>query len=238
MLTITWGDHEFDLFCQRAVHWRAGGSLIIADPHLGKAAAFRHHGIPVPEGGTRADLARLSSLLDVTRAQRLIILGDFLHARAGRAHEVLSAIAQWRDCHSALKIILVRGNHDKNAGDPPTSLNFSCVDEPFKLDDFQFVHDPATACGFAQSLTFAGHLHPCAILHDLDGSALRAPCFHFSDSLAVLPAFGSFTGMHPVRPRYRKNLLDGTLSHDRIFAVGPHEVVEIRTLRLSRAKRA
>ena len=232
MRSITWGDHEFDLLSQRAVHWRDASALLIADPHFGKAATFRHHGIPVPEGGTRADLDRLTSLLLATGAQRLIILGDFLHAQTGRSPAVLTALAEWRHYHPSLEIILVRGNHDQNAGDPPASLNFTCVDEPFSLDRFHFVHDPAAiaAHGFARQRTFAGHIHPCAILHDIDGSSMRSPCFFLSDSLAVLPAFGSFTGMHPVRPRRRKPDVHGRITRDRIFAIGPDDVIEIKRM--------
>jgi uncharacterized protein len=244
VLTITWGDHELELHCERAVHWRHARTLIIADAHFGKTATFRHHGIPVPEGGTRADLMRLTSLLQRTNSNRLIILGDFLHARAGRSPAVLDAIEQWRKAHGSLEIVLVRGNHDQHAGDPPANLQFRCVDEPFAVDGLHCVHDPAAfaACGVgggdgvggSRPHVFAGHIHPCALLHDIDGSSMRSPCFFFSDSLAVLPAFGSFTGMHPVRPRRRKADARGCISHDRIFAVGPDEVIEIKRMKLAR----
>ena len=46
---------------------------------------------------------------------------------------------------------------------------------------------------------------------------MRAPCFHFGPRVAVLPAFGAFTGMHPVRVR----------RGDRVFAIGPDAVVEV-----------
>jgi uncharacterized protein len=48
-------------------------------------------------------------------------------------------------------------------------------------------------------------------------SGLHTPCFYFSRNLAVLPAYGSFTGLHPVKA----NL------NDRIYLVGPGEVVEV-----------
>jgi DNA ligase-associated metallophosphoesterase len=237
VLTITWGDQEFELYSQRAVHWPATRTLIIADPHFGKAATFRHHGIPVPEGGTTRDLRKLSDLFDITRANRLVILGDFLHARAGRAPAVLSAIDQWRMQHQTLEIHLVRGNHDQHAGDPPAHLDMQCADEPLRLDGFCFAHDPAACRSPRQPRTFAGHIHPCAILHDIDGSSIRSPCFLFTDRVAVLPAFGSFTGMHPVRPRRRKADAHGCISHDRIFAIGPDEVIEVKRMRLARSSR-
>ncbi|MFG5408224.1 hypothetical protein ABXN37_09015 [Piscinibacter sakaiensis] len=45
----------------------------------------------------------------------------------------------------------------------------------------------------------AGHLHPCVHLSGRARDRLRLPCFHFAQGVGVLPAFGAFTGMHPVR---------------------------------------
>gem|GEM_PF-4957861 len=45
----------------------------------------------------------------------------------------------------------------------------------------------------------AGHLHPCVNLGGRAFDSLRLPCFHFKPHVGMLPAFGSFTGMHPIR---------------------------------------
>ena len=47
---------------------------------------------------------------------------------------------------------------------------------------------------------------------------LRLPCFHFGEQVAVLPAFGAFTGMHPIEPG------DG----DRVYAIADDRVVALR----------
>ena len=82
--TLEWGGVLLTLLPERAVWWGAEKTLLIADPHFGKAAAFRFAGIPVPETSHEDDLERLSHLLMRTDAQRLVILGDFLHAKTGR----------------------------------------------------------------------------------------------------------------------------------------------------------
>ncbi len=38
--------------------------------------------------------------------------------------------------HLELKIILIRGNHDKRAGDPPTALAFEAIAKPLLLGPF------------------------------------------------------------------------------------------------------
>jgi len=67
-----------------------------ADLHLGKAATFRRAGIPVPEGTSARDLARLATLVRDTGADRLLILGDLFHARVGCTERVLSEFTATR----------------------------------------------------------------------------------------------------------------------------------------------
>jgi len=221
-LPIEWNDLSLELHPQRAVHWPARSTLIIADAHFGKAAAFRHHGVPVPEGTTQADLDRLTALLVRTRAERLVILGDFFHARAGRDDATMLALSQWRLGHAELEMLMVRGNHDLHAGDPPSEWNIQCHPECFPLDGMTIAHHPDhSSLISATPPALCGHVHPCVVLRDRDGSSFRATVFHFGPRIAILPAFGSFTGTHPISPR----------RGDRVFAIGPDQVVEVHARR-------
>lgn len=215
MPTIDWLNQEWTLLAEKALHWPARRAVIVADVHLGKAAAFRHHGVPVPEATTARDLARLSAIVHSTRCERLFVLGDLLHARHGRADATMRAVSAWRARNASVDITLVRGNHDLAAGDPPDEWNIRCVDEPHAEDGIEFRHAPREGRG--DSPHIAGHVHPCVRMRDVDGSTMRAACFVFSARAALLPAFGSFTGTHPVRPR----------EGDRVFAVGDGCVAEI-----------
>ena len=118
----TLGGERVVLFAERALFWPREATLFVADVHLGKAAAFRAGGVPVPRGATAADLARLSQLVARTSARRLVVLGDFLHAAAGRVPALDAAFTRFRDAHADISITVVRGNHDANAGDPPPPL--------------------------------------------------------------------------------------------------------------------
>jgi len=57
---------------QRAALWLDRCWLLVADLHFGKSATFRARGVPVPAGTTQADLARLTALIEATRARRLV----------------------------------------------------------------------------------------------------------------------------------------------------------------------
>jgi DNA ligase-associated metallophosphoesterase len=212
--TVHWAGEALHLLPSHAIWWPAGQTLFIADLHLGKAASFRALGQPVPGGTTRDNLARLSDLIALHRPERLVFLGDFLHAATGRTPSVLKALNDWREQHSSLDMTLVRGNHDDRAGDPPPQARIAVVDEPWLLGPFACCHHPQT---HATHFVLAGHLHPVCHLSGPARDAMRLPCFVSEPGLAILPAFGAFTGGHPMpaapgRRRY-------TVGGDRVWAV-------------------
>ena len=184
-----------ELFAERALHWPRMRMLFVADVHLGKAAAFRAGGLPLPRGNTAADLARLTRLIARTAVTRLVILGDFFHARAGRVSALDASFMAWRGQHAALEITLVRGNHDRHAGDPPAHWGITSVADPHAMPPFLGVHHPvAPPSGYA----LCGHLHPGVRIHGLAEQSARLSCFVVGAHRAILPAFGRFTGLAPV----------------------------------------
>ena len=196
-LTTVLGGERVTLLAERALYWTRERTLFVADVHLGKAAAFRASGIPLPRGSTAADLARLTRLIDGTAATRVVVLGDLLHARAGRVAALGDAFVAWREKHRALEILLVRGNHDAHAGDPPDEWKVRCVDEPCALPPFLACHRiESPPAGYA----LCGHLHPGVRLHGAAGQSARLPCFVLGVRRAILPAFGRFTGLADVSP--------------------------------------
>jgi DNA ligase-associated metallophosphoesterase len=196
------GEHVL-LLPQKALYWPRLRLLAVADIHFGKAAAFRAQGVPVPRGTTTENLALLDLLLAAHDVEHVVFLGDFLHARAAHAPATLAVLAQWRARwqaqRPALRLTLVRGNHDLRAGDPPPQLDMVLVDEPYLLAPFAFCHHPELAEPAAPGYVLAGHVHPVFHLA-ARGDALRLPCFLIGERRAVLPSFGAFTGGHAVRP--------------------------------------
>jgi uncharacterized protein len=184
------------LHAARALSWSRERTLFVADVHLGKAAAFRAGGVPLPRGTTASDLHRLSELIAKTSARRLVVLGDFLHAKAGRVAALGEAFVAWRARHAHVEVMLVRGNHDARAGDPPREWRIECVDEPHALAPFLACHRVESPhSGYA----LCGHVHPGVRIIGEDDSA-RVPCFVLGGRRAVLPAFGRFTGLVDVEP--------------------------------------
>jgi len=194
------------LLPERAAYWAAERTLLVADVHLGKDATFRAEAVPLPLGSTASDLDRLSSVITRTGAERLIVLGDLYHARAGMTPATLASLRTWREQHAGLKIDLIRGNHDHDAGVSPPDLHITEHDGPLALGPFRLQHDPGAASNPASLASSApngylicGHLHPGMVLRS-GGQRERLPCFHANGDRLILPAFSEFTGLHILRP--------------------------------------
>ena len=182
--------------CQRMLFWPAGRTLFVADVHLGKAASFRAAGVPLPGGHSGRDLDRISALLTAHRATRLVILGDLVHTQTSYSDTLDRNFRAFRALHSGVEIILVRGNHDRRAGDAPPEWGLIIVAEPHVLGPFACCHEPGRAGGAGFEL--AGHLHP-AVRVQTAREGITLPCFWRHANGIVLPAFGSLTGNATVR---------------------------------------
>lgn len=202
------------LLPERALYRPATGDLLIADPHWGKAAAFRAAGVPVPGGTTAEGVERLSAAIDRTGARRLVILGDLFHARTSRQPATLATVRAWRERHPDLAITLIRGNHDRHAGDPPGELGIDCCDPPCADPPFLLAHHPFEP---ESGYLLAGHVHPSVTLRGVGRQRERLPCFHFGARVGVLPAFGDFTGTADV----------AVAPGDRVFVVAGDRVVPV-----------
>ncbi len=213
-LVLTIGAEPLVLLPQKAVWLPLRKTLLVADAHIGKAVSFRALGVPVPRGTTSQTLDALSRIVDAHGARRIVFLGDFLHSARSHAPQTQAALERWRERHGTLELVLVRGNHDDRAGDPPGALRIECVDEPWLLGGLALGHHPRAR---AEGYVLAGHLHPCISVAGRANDHLRLPCFWFGPAVGVLPAFGAFTGMHPVRPA----------PGERVFAIAEERVMEV-----------
>ena len=214
-VTIELAGEEVLLLPERALFWPRMATLFVADTHWGKAATFRAAGIALPGGTTTDDLARLGRVVQRTGVQRLVLLGDLLHAKAGRAWQTLEAVTSWRAEWPEVEVLLVRGNHDWHAGDPPQEWGFAVVDAPHAMSPFVLLHQPnEQSDGYA----LAGHLHPGARLQGQGRQRLQLPCFWFGARVGVLPSFGSFTGMAVVTPA----------PGDRVYVIAEDAVLALR----------
>lgn len=195
----------------RALWWPRMHTLAVADVHFGKGASFRAAGVPVPAGTTAANLQALNQLIDRAGARHLLFLGDLFHSRTGLI-AATPALRAWRRERPGLRVTLVRGNHERHAGDPEAELGMEAVDEPLTAGSILFGHHPQWSMA-AEGVLIAGHLHPVfEFAHGRE--RLRLPCFWLRNNCLVLPAFGDFTGGLAMKRE----------AGDKVFVVSPGAV--------------
>ena len=220
-LPLPFGGVDLVLLPERGVFRPDARTLYVADTHWGKTATFRAAGIAVPPGSTAADFDRLTAAVRRTGAERLVVLGDLLHARRGRREAATNAaVAAWRAANAGLRVELIEGNHDRAAGRPDPAWNIHVLPDPTPDPPLILKHFPdADPAG----PVLAGHEHPAVRLAGPGGEQLKLPCFRVGPDVLTLPAWSTFADGGAVRPT----------PDERILVVAEDEIIDMS----SRARR-
>jgi metallophosphoesterase superfamily enzyme len=171
-----------------AAYLSAADTLVVADPHVGRAAASNVE-LLVDE---RADLRdRVEAAVAATDPQTVVFAGDLLHrfgAPADRATGTVRALAAAVRAAGA-RPVAVAGNHD-------TGLDAAWpgrVHDAYRLADGTLVCHGHEAPDADAGRYVCGHLHPA-----LTVTGRKRDCFLYGPSqyrdrpVLVLPAFSSF----------------------------------------------
>jgi uncharacterized protein len=206
----------------RSIFWEDEKCLIVSDLHFGKTGHFRKEGIAVPQFVFRQDLQRLVSQIQFFKPDRLIVVGDMFHSNANKELDLFS---RWRNDFENLHIDLVRGNHDILQKKWYVEQNIVVHEDSLTISPFCFQHDPGTCSSGSSSSSstttpayvFSGHIHPGVTFNGMGKQSLRFPCFYFTESYCVLPAFSHFTGFVSVHQS----------PHEVVFAIINNSLVRV-----------
>lgn len=213
MLPIQVQGEELQLLASRAIFWPREQALLISDLHLGKSAHFRKAALAVPQGVHRQDLTRLESMISNTGARRVLILGDLFHSVYNPVWEIFGDFVS---TYNQVSFELILGNHDILSRRQYEKFNIRLHEKSLSIDPFILIHDAADIQD-EERYHITGHLHPGLRLRGKGRQSLRLPCFYFNSHYAILPAFGSFTGLATIKPE----------KNDRLFGVLDDKVVDL-----------
>jgi DNA ligase-associated metallophosphoesterase len=203
---------------ERLLFWEDESTLVASDLHFGKTGHFRKAGIPVPAAVYREDLQRLVSQLQYFRPSRLLVVGDMFHSRENRE---LEWFLKWRNDFPDLSVELVPGNHDILQKEWYGSAGITIHANQHNIGPFSFIHDPLDpenkGAGGTRPYVFSGHLHPGIRLSGPGRQVMQFPCFYFTPSFCILPAYSRFTGLAMIRPQ----------ENDEIFAIVDRSIIRI-----------
>lgn len=178
----------FTLSNQRALFWKKEKALILSDLHIGKTAHFRKNGIALSNQIFESDLKRLSVLIEYFQPEKIIVVGDLLHA--GDNSDV-DKFCEWKNQFPDIEFQLVEGNHDRISKKLEAKLCLNFKSTQLEIDDILLIHD------FEKSnpkFQITGHIHPGIVIPSKIKN-IKLPCFALSENQLLLPAFSEFTGL-------------------------------------------
>jgi DNA ligase-associated metallophosphoesterase len=199
------------LLPEKAVFWPGRNTMILSDLHLGKVNHFRRSGIPVPTRANQKNLEIMISIFQHWKPDRVIFLGDLFHSHYNQEWEVFGQVLNH---FPAVSFELVMGNHDIMSEHQYLKHRLVIHDPVLIEKPFIFSHDELDNIPEGLYL-LCGHVHPGVIIKGKGRQRMRLPCFYFGERKGLLPAFGEFTGIHPVNP----------FTGDKIFVIAGGQVV-------------
>ncbi len=167
-----------------------GRTLLVADLHLGYGWAQRRRGElgPVVEGGTRE---RLMRLVEAGRPERVVLVGDIVHAPRPAEEERRMIEETLREVRGQAELICVLGNHDRAFAAEFTE--FPAVGE-WRTEGVRVVHGDVLPAGpETHVVTVVGHFHPVVRVKTASGASQKMAAFLVGRGLVVLPAFSGFS---------------------------------------------
>ena len=101
------------------------------------------------------------------------------------------------------EVVLVLGNHEQSLGNKfrPHEIGIKRCEKEIIEPPFRFIHDHQSHFDAQPDyFTIAGHVHPTVTIKGHSVDRLTCRCFATTGTTLLLPAFGSFTGGHTIRP--------------------------------------
>jgi DNA ligase-associated metallophosphoesterase len=197
-----WGGEEFLLHPSKALYWPRHAMLVIADLHVGKVNHFRKAGMAAPEAVNQNNFQRLTALLEQFPARHILFLGDLTHSNWNKGWDEFAALLNtWPHYNFSL----VAGNHDILPSSTYSTANLTVYRDEMIVPPFRLAHYPPDQ-NDTEYFTISGHRHPGIVMRGKGRQRLRLPCFYFQEETAVLPAFGSFTGLSIIKPHQQEQV--------------------------------
>jgi DNA ligase-associated metallophosphoesterase len=202
---LTIAGHAMRPLAAGALYWEDERTLMVADLHLEKGAAFAALGMLLPPYDTRATLDRLTKVIDAVRPLRVVALGDSFHRADSAAYLPSDDLAILLDLQQGREWFWICGNHDPHL---PASIG-GTVCATLTIRGLTLRHEPSPA---PSSWEIAGHLHPVARIARR-GTVIRRRCFATDGNRLVMPAFGAYAGGLNLRdeafaPLFRRHQLE------------------------------
>jgi DNA ligase-associated metallophosphoesterase len=183
---ISVSGHAMRPLAAGALYWEAEDTLLVADLHLEKGAAYAALGMLLPPYDTRTTLERLAKVIGAVEPSRVVALGDSFHRNDSAMRLAAEDLAFLLKLQQGREWFWICGNHDPHL---PASIG-GTVCATLSICGVTLRHEPSEAQPVRE---IAGHLHPVARIARR-GAMIRRRCFATDGNRLVMPAFGAYVG--------------------------------------------
>jgi uncharacterized protein len=201
-LDFLFNTEPITLLAEKALYLPSHKSLLVADLHFGKVNHFRKSGIAVPAKANDKNADSLINIINATKAERVIFLGDLFHSHYNEEWETVGQILNH---FSACSFELVLGNHDILSLQQYQRHQIKVFENQLIIGQWLLTHEPLDTIP-ENFYNLAGHIHPGARLKGRGRQSIMLPCFYFGKQQGILPAFGSFTGLAAIHPKKEESV--------------------------------
>jgi len=201
MVPLSFANQIFDVVAPTALYWPAQKALLVADLHLEKASFYARQGQMLPPYDSRATIDDLVSLIEKTKAERVICLGDNYHDDGGEARLEGVTAKQLQARTSQVQWIWISGNHDRDV----SGLWGGEVRGEWVGGGIALRHEASRNPAIPE---ISGHYHP-KIRIPVRGRHVSRRCFVVGSHNLIMPAFGSLTGGMEAGDPVIENIMDG-----------------------------
>ncbi|RLE51623.1 MAG: hypothetical protein DRJ33_05525 [Candidatus Methanomethylicota archaeon] len=180
-----------------ALYLEKYNAVVVADLHIGFEAALEKDGIHIPVSMYPKMKAQLTSLLDETKAERVIFLGDVKHEFGE------PSVQEWVEVKDLLgwlmergvSVDVVRGNHDNYIIRILKKYDNVTLHDPVMfLEDIMLAHGHKSfEIPSEVRVVILAHEHPAISVKDKSGAKYKFKCFlvgkYKEVDLVVIPSF-------------------------------------------------
>jgi uncharacterized protein len=145
-------------------------SLVVGDLHIGREIKLARRGIKI-YGTSDAMGEQVASLMNKSKARRLILLGDLKDSIIRPDSVEMRMLHSFFRRLSKYPIVLVQGNHDSGLGDVPGLMKV----KEFRVGNVGMIHGNSLPSEELMKCDciIAGHDHPAAMVGPEDGGHLE-----------------------------------------------------------------
>ena len=186
MVPLSFAGRRLFVAGDAALWWPERRALLLADLHLEKGSFYAAHGQMLPPYDSRATIEAVAALVELTRAERVLCLGDNYHDDGGEARLDRHAANSLQRLTAALDWTWIRGNHDREVSGRWGGRALA----ELEVDGVLLRHEAKPGESRPE---LSGHFHP-KLRMTIRGRHIARRCFLRTPTKLILPAFGALTG--------------------------------------------